>query len=195
MKLIGLTGGIAMGKSTAGEIIRKKGFPVLDTDDIAREVVAPGQPASREIRDSFGEAMFDQGGNLVRGKLAERVFSDETARKQLEGILHPRIRERWLAQAKEWRQSNALLGVVIIPLLFETGAEEHFDAVVCVACSTSSQTQRLKERGLSDEQIARRNAAQLSIDQKIDRSNYVVWTDTTLPIVQEQLDELVKELA
>jgi dephospho-CoA kinase len=143
MKLLGLTGGVGMGKSTCADLLRARHVPVLDTDDLAREVVEPGQPALDEVRRIFGHEVIDAEGRLRRDILARRVFSDSEARKQLEGILHPRIRTLWRAQANAWRDQGRPLGVVAIPLLFETKAETELDAVICVACSPATQLERL----------------------------------------------------
>jgi len=122
------------------------------------------------------------------------VFADENARKQLEGILHPRIRQQWQARAQSWRAQNLSLGAVAIPLLFETGAETQFDSVICVACSSATQLVRLRSRGWSDEQIQQRIAAQWAVDQKIVRSNYVIWTEGSLQIHAAQLDRILQKL-
>ena len=95
----------------------------------------------------------------------------EAGRKKLEAILHPRIRECWLAQIETWRRENCALALVVIPLLFETGAEPHFDKIICAACSPAAQHERLAARGWSAEQIRQRIAAQLPVEQKIARSH------------------------
>src|SRR5579862_4737186 len=130
MKLLGLTGGVGMGKSACAQLLRDRKIPVVDTDDLAREVVEPGQPALLEVCRLFGPEMLDPAGKLRRDVLARRVFSDPEARKQLEAILHPPIRARWRAQAESWRAQKLPLAVVAIPLLFETRAEQELDAVI-----------------------------------------------------------------
>jgi len=191
MKLFGLTGGIGMGKSTCAQLIRARDVPVVDTDDLARTVVEPGQPALAEIRATFGAQMIDKEGHLNRDELARSVFADPAARKRLEGILHPRIRELWRAQAKEWQTQSHPLGVVVIPLLFETGAESELDATVCLACSEATQRQRLSARGWSGEQIDQRIRAQWPIEQKLAKADYVIWTEAGLDVHTEQLDRIL----
>src|SRR5208283_4444591 len=137
MKLCGLTGGMGMGKSTAAGFFSHLGARVVDTDQLARELVLPGQPALAEIQHEFGRNMVAGAGQLKRDKLAELVFSDAGARKKLEAILHPRIRERWQAQVERWRREGRPLALVVIPLLFETAAETCFDKIICVACSAT----------------------------------------------------------
>jgi dephospho-CoA kinase len=185
MKLLGLTGGVGMGKSTAAGFFLPAGARVVDTDEIARELVRPGQPALAEIKKEFGGKMLAADGTLNRAALAEKVFADGAARKKLEAILHPRIRERWQAQVEIWRRENCALAVVIIPLLFETQAENQFEKIICIACSPAAQAERLRARGWTPEQIARRIAAQLPVAQKIVRADFVVWSEG-LPAVHRQ---------
>ncbi len=194
MKVIGLTGGIGMGKSTSAGLLRSRGVPVVDTDDLAREVVEPGQPALAQIRETFGEDIVGPDGKLRRDELARRVFSNPEARKQLEEILHPRIRALWRAQVGMWRAEGKLLAVVVIPLLFETHAETDLDAVVCVACSSTSQKQRLSERGWSTSEATQRIQAQLPTEMKIARSDYLIWTEGDLAVHAEQLARIVLAL-
>src|SRR5579871_5045013 len=132
MKVIGLTGGVGMGKSAAGSLLAQMGVSVVDTDALARELVEPGQPALNEIRDYFGPGVIDPSGRLARAELAQRVFSDPKARERLEAILHPRIRALWLSRIDLWRGQGVELGAILIPLLFETKAADNFDAVICV---------------------------------------------------------------
>ncbi len=187
MKLLGLTGGVGMGKSTVADLLRSLGLPVVDTDQLARELVAPGQPALEEIRTAFGPEVVDETGVLRRDRLAEKVFSDSAARRRLEAILHPRIREQWLAAADVWRVAGKRGGVVVIPLLFETDAQGHFDATICVACTPASQRERLRARGWSNAEIDRRCAAQWPIERKMAAADYVVWTEGDLAATRSQL--------
>ncbi len=177
MKTFGLTGGVGMGKSTAAGFFLSHGVRVADTDEIARQLVQPGQPALAEIQAAFGKTLLASDGTLRRDELARIVFVSEAGRKKLEAILHPRIREHWLAQLESWRTEDCALALVVIPLLFETGAESHFDKVICAACSSAAQHERLAARGWSAEQIRQRIAAQLPVEQKISRSHYVLWTE------------------
>ncbi len=191
MKLFGLTGGVGMGKSTAAGFLLRFGARVVDTDDIAQALVQPGQPARAEIAATFGKEILKAEGALDRAKLARLVFADESARKKLEAILHPRIRECWQAQVESWRQENCAVAVVVIPLLYETQAETHFDKIICVACSPDSQTERLKSRGWTPEQIRQRIAAQLPVAQKIARADFVIWTEGLPENSQRQLAKIL----
>jgi dephospho-CoA kinase len=192
MIVLGLTGGIGMGKSTCAQLLRQRAVPVVDTDDLARRVVEPGQPAQVEIRAAFGSQMFAGDETLRREELARLVFADAAARRRLESILHPRIRELWRAQTVSWRAENHALAVVVIPLLFETGAEKDLDRTLCVACSEVTQRQRLLPRGWTAEQIEQRNRAQLPIEEKLARADYVIWTEGGLEVHAEQLERILK---
>jgi dephospho-CoA kinase len=195
MKLFGLTGGVGMGKSTAERLLRERGVPVVDTDGLARQVVEPGQPALDEIQRAFGPEVIASDGRLLREEMARRVFADPGARQQLEAITHPRIRELWRTQAAAWRAEGKPLAVVAIPLLFEVGAEQEFDAVLCVACTAQTQRQRLRERGWSTEQIKQRVAAQWPIEKKMERADYVVWNEGGLDVLAAQLEKLLQRPA
>ncbi len=180
MKLCGLTGGVGMGKSTAAGFFLRSGVRVVDTDELARRMVQPGQPALAEIQAEFGAHLVSSAGVLDREALARLVFADKAARKKLEAILHPRIRAAWQAQVETWRQDNIALAVVVIPLLFETQAELSFDWLICAACTPAAQHERLLARGWSPDQIRQRIAAQLPVAQKIARSHFVLWTEGSL---------------
>ena len=191
MKVFGLTGGIGMGKSAAAKLLTARNFPVLDTDEIARQIVAPGQPALAEIREKFGPQFITPDGSLDRPKLADLVFRDPAARQQLEAILHPRIRATWTEQLVQLRAEDHPTAIVIIPLLFETAAQTSFDATICLACSVATQHQRLTARGWTPDQIAARNHAQFPVEKKMHLANFVIWTEGNLEIHAAQLRRVI----
>ena len=191
MKTFGLTGGIGMGKSTAAQLLQARGVAVVDTDDLARQVVAPGQPAWREVQGVFGKGIIGPEGELRRNELARLVFSDLDARRKLEAILHPRIQELWSAQLTTWRGEGRTLAVVVIPLLYETQAEAHFDAVICVACTAATQQERLLARGWTAAESAQRIAAQWPVAQKMAQADYVVWTEAGTDVHAQQLGRII----
>jgi dephospho-CoA kinase len=195
MTLLGLTGGVGMGKSTAAGFFHERGARLVDTDQIARELVLPGQPALSEIRMAFGNDLISPEGQLRRDKLANIVFEDSSARKKLEQILHPRIRERWLAQVEIWRNENCSVAIVVIPLLYETDAATHFDKVVCVACSEPSRHERLLARGWTQHQIEARIAAQLPVTDKMARADFVIWSEGDLENHRRQVDCILDRIA
>lgn len=191
MTLFGLTGGIGMGKSTVAGFLSEFGVEFIDTDKVARDVVQPGQPALAEIAAAFGSEIIGADGELRREELAQRVFSDTQARARLEEILHPRIRSIWLQRVEEWRRADKGIGVVVIPLLFETKAERHFNSIICIACSPETQRERLAARGWSAAQIHQRLQAQWPVDKKMARSDYVIWTEGNLSVTKEQLARII----
>jgi dephospho-CoA kinase len=194
MKLCGLTGGVGMGKSTAAGFFLARGVRVVDTDELARQLVRPGQPALAEIQAAFGSHLLTAAGELNRAQLARLVFADAAARKKLEAILHPRIRERWQTQVELWKNEDCPLAMVVIPLLFETQAETCFEKIICVACSPATQRERLSARGWSPEQISQRNAAQWPVEQKIARSHFVLWTEGALASTEQQVARILERL-
>jgi dephospho-CoA kinase len=167
---------------------------VVDTDELARRAVEPGQPALAEVREAFGVEIVGPDGQLRRDELARRVFADPAARQRLEAILHPCIRARWRAQVETWRAQGRPLAVVVIPLLFETRAEAELDATICVACSAAAQHQRLVERGWLPEQIEQRLQAQWPVEKKMTAANYVVWTEAGLDAHAAQIDRILSRL-
>ena len=180
-----------MGKSTTADFLQQHGFLIIDTDLLARELVEPGQPALAEIVRAFGVQMLGADGRLDRDALGRLVFADETSRRRLEEILHPRIRERWQARTRQHRDAGIPAVVVVIPLLFETQAEPAFDLILCVACSAATQKSRLSARGWSQEQIEQRIRAQWPIEKKMELSHYVIWTESGLTLHKAQLDRVL----
>jgi len=190
-RVIGLTGGVGMGKSTAARLLAKRRLPVVDSDDLAREVVAPGQPALEEIAEIFG-AEFIVDGKLDRQRMAGEVFGDDAARARLEAIIHPRVRELWQGRIEQWRANEVPVGVAVIPLLFEVGAETEMDTVVCLACTANTQRDRLRARGWDATQISARIGAQMDIARKMELADHVLWNEGTLDALTAQLQRIVE---
>ena len=180
-----------MGKSAAAAVLIQRGVPVVDADELARKLVAPGEPALAEIAAEFGCEVLASDGSLARPVMAKLVFADDRARRQLEAILHPRIRALWREQVGQWRQSGRGVGSVVVPLLFEVGAEGDFDAIVCVACSAETQRRRLAGRSWSETESARRIAAQWPVERKAAVSDYVVWSEGSLAVLKAQVDRIL----
>ena len=187
---VGLTGGIGAGKSTVADGFRSAGIPVMDTDEIAREQVATGQPALDEIVERFGTGCLNPDGSLNRAGLAQIIFQSNDARRDLEAILHPRIHRVWQGALDTWAASGSRVGVVVIPLLFEKGYPSDFDAIIAVGCSKATQWNRLRARGWSEVEIQSRNAAQWSMTAKLDAAHRVIWNEGTLHCLDAQLRRL-----
>ena len=186
---IGLTGGIASGKSVVADMFADLGVPVIDTDVIAREIVEPGQPALEEIRERFGEHMINAAGNLDRAAMRKEIFANERARSDLEAILHPRI------GAETRRQADAAGGnyqVIVVPLLVSSPLRHFVDRVLVVDCDPSTQIQRLLARDTETAEQARKIlAAQASREERLAIADDIIRNDGDL----EQLRERVIDLA
>lgn len=191
MRLLGITGGIGMGKSTAGQLLHDRGLIVVDTDQLAREASAAGTPGFEEIVSAFGYEVVGSDGQLDRARLAQRVFGDLEARQRLEGILHPRIASSWRSAVLRHREAGHSEMAILIPLLFERGYQDEFSMVVTVACSEASQRARLHSRGWSDSQIQARNQAQMPVFEKMVRARFVVWTEGELEVHRQQWDRIL----
>ena len=176
-----------MGKSTVSRLLKQMGIKCVDSDDLARKVVEPGQPTLEMIRAEFGEGFIGPQGRLDRSGMASLVFDNEEQRKKLEGIIHPLVRDLWLEQVKQWEADQITRGVVIIPLLFEVGVEGEFDRIICIACTGNTQFERLRTRGWKPEQIKARIKSQMDISEKMNRSDYVIWNEGSLDEIKEQL--------
>jgi len=188
MKPLGLTGGIGCGKSTLAELMAKAGWHVIDSDAIAARLMAPGRPNHKNIVSAFGRDILSADGSINRRALADLVFHDSALRQKLNDATHPEIRQAWQAESAQLQQTNPENKiVVVIPLLFETGAEKEFSAVLCVGCSPALQMARLRERGWADEHIERRLHSQWPLDRKIQHSNFVFWNNGSRDSLQSQL--------
>jgi len=182
---IGLTGGIACGKTAVSQIFTQLGIAVIDTDTIARQLVEPGQPALEAIIDAFGSEFLHADGHLNRALLHQRIFSDPKQRQRLEAILHPLIFEQMWAQVK---QVTTIYCVLVIPLLVETQYVNQVDRVLVVDCSISQQQQRLKKRnGLSDERIAQILASQAHRQARLAIAHDVIYNDSDYHQLQSQV--------
>lgn len=174
MKVLGLTGGIGSGKSMVARMFAQLGADVVDADQLAREVVEPGQPALEEIAAAFGEDILLPDGRLNRSKLAGIIFADVGARARLNAITHPRIRERMDAEIAARRSGSGVL-IVDIPLLYENARRATVEAVIVVWVDAETQLRRLQERdGLTLEQARQRIAAQMPLDEKRARADLVI---------------------
>ena len=188
MFLVGLTGGIASGKSTVGDLLENAGARVIDADQVAREVVAPGTKGLALVKAEFGKSVLDAEGSLSRGALAGVVFGDENKRKRLEAILHPLIRERSM---KLFQEASSEIVVYQIPLLVEASVDYPFDLVVTVEAGARQQIERLVEtRGLSEQQASSRVQAQASEQQRVARADVRIDSSNSL----EQLEKDVAAL-
>ena len=185
---IGLTGGVASGKSTVADMFAHLGAVVIDTDQIAREVVMPGQPALGEIEAAFGPELLTADGTLDRRRMRELVFSEPERRHRLESILHPRIRARTLDIAQ---QADGPYQLLVVPLLLETGFGDLVDRVLVVDCPEHEQRQRLLQRdGEDPAQAERMMAAQTSRQARLAVADDVIDNGGPIDATRAQVEKL-----
>lgn len=191
---IGLTGGIACGKSTVSQMFVDRGAVLVDADRVARDVVSPGRPALAAIREAFGDAVFLEDGTLHRKKLGERIFGDESAKRTLESIVHPVIRQELYDRIEYWDKHGAgKLVVFDIPLFFESGYQQVLPEHLVVYVPRHVQLQRLMERdGLSEEAAEARLRAQMDIEEKKRLAESVIDNSGTLAETERQVDEYIR---
>ncbi len=188
---IGLTGGIASGKTTVANYFAGLGVPIIDTDVIAREVVAQGAPALDEIRDVFGDEVFQLGGTLDRRAMRKIVFSDDVKRQQIEDILHPRIRDAVYQRAAE---TDGPYLIIVVPLLFGSPMTDFMDRVLVVDCSEEVQLSRLLARDTENEEQARRIiSSQASREERLSIADDVVQNDGDKEDTRQRVDALHNE--
>jgi len=191
---VGLTGGIASGKSTVSSILRELGAVVIDADALAREVVAKGTPGLSAVVAEFGDGLLTPDGELDRPAMGALVFADESARKRLEAIVHPLVFERIVAL-----EGDAPAGAVVvhdIPLLAESGRAETFDAVVVVEAPADVQVERMvRDRGWSEEDALARIAAQATPEERRAIATHVIENTGTLEDLRQRVTEVFEELS
>lgn len=194
MKVIGLTGGIATGKSSVARLLSERHhIPVLDADEVARQVVAPGTPGLQALIDAFGEDILEPGGSLDRRKLRRHVMSDAAARQHLESITHPRIRQAITDQLAAWAVEGVPLAVVEAALLVETGSWRLYDRLVVVSCSPETQIARVVARdGGSPEEAQAILDAQLPLARKTAVAHHVIHNDGDIDHLAAAVSRLVQ---
>ncbi len=197
VRKVGLTGGIASGKSTVSGMFRDLGVPVIDADVIAREVVAPGSRALGAIVDAFGKEVLTDEKSLNRARLGEIVFSDPAKKKVLERILHPEIiaeQDRRLRDLE--REGRTPVAIVDAAVMIESGSWKRFDSIVVVDCDESQQISRLRQRNAMDEEEAvRRVNAQMPLSEKVKYANHVIDNRGSIDDTRKQVEELKKVLS
>lgn len=185
---IGLTGGIASGKSTVADLFARMGVPIIDTDVIARQVVQLGKPALDEIRAAFGDDVFDAHGQLDRASMRRIIFSDADQREQLESILHPRIRDETISQVIA---AGGPYQIIVVPLLVGSPMLDVIDRVLVVDCDEDTQLARLMERDVETVSQARRIlAAQSSREDRLRIADDVIPNDQDIAETRSQVDDL-----
>jgi dephospho-CoA kinase len=186
---VGLTGGIATGKSTALQHWQQAGAAGIDADELAHQALTPETPTWQEVVATFGDGILNKDRTVNRPKLGDIVFADEQKREALNRIIHPAVGRMWTEKVdKLEREGKAKAVVVSIPLLYEVAVETEFDWVVVVGCSERTQLARLARKGLSARQARARIRAQWPLPAKMERADFVIWNDGVLRVFSEQAD-------
>lgn len=192
--IIGLTGGIASGKSTVARMLFELGLPVIDADQIAREVVEVGEEAYLQIVEKFGEEILQENKTIDRAKLGAVVFNDEEKRKLLNSIVHPAVRKKMLEQKEQYVKKGEKTIVLDIPLLFESNLTHLVDKVVVVYVDDDIQLERLMARnGFSKEEAEARIKAQMPLKEKVAKADAVINNNGTIEQTKEQLLTILKQ--
>lgn len=193
--VVGLTGGIASGKSTVDGMFEDIGIPVICLDKLAHEVVKPGSPALVEIRELFGDRVIAEDGSLDRAAVAELVFQDEKRRKELEAVIHPKVAEEKNRRTLEYFRQGHPIVIVDVPLLYEVKWEKSCDCVIVVYVPRETQEERLTQRdGMSEDEVKKRLDAQFPIEEKRKRADYVIENTGTLDDTRRQVSECAEKL-
>ncbi|OGQ84567.1 MAG: dephospho-CoA kinase [Deltaproteobacteria bacterium RIFCSPLOWO2_12_FULL_60_19] len=196
MKLIGLTGGIASGKTTVAAMLRELGASIINADELAREIVRPGQDAWKEIVAAFGEAVLRDDRTIDRQKLRNLAFKNDLLRKRLESITHPRIRALAKVKAAQFAAQGAEVVVYEAPLFFEANAQVWIRPVILVACDVAVQRQRLRDRdNLTTHEIDRHLAAQMPAGEKRKLADFVIENNGDLDDLRRRVKDVWDKIA
>lgn len=195
MKRLGITGGIASGKSAVAGMLRELGFRVIDADALGHSVMEPGTRAFEEIKREFGEGVIGADGRIDRGKLGAIVFADAEKLKRLNAIVHPRVEEEMVRQFAEWEKSGvADAAFVEAALLVEAGYQKELDGLLVAWCRPEQQMERLLERGLSEVEARRRIAAQMPAEEKLKYATEKIDCSGSMEETRREVGELAGKL-
>ncbi len=195
MKLVGLTGGIATGKSSVASMLSQLGARIIDADELAREIARPGQETWQEIVDAFGREILREDKFIDREKLRKKIFRDTTARKRLESITHPRIRSLAQQRMQQLAAEGAKIVVYMAPLLFENQVHLWLRPVILVACDVATQKRRLQKRdGLSEDEIKQHLQAQMSLEEKRKLADFIIENNGSLEELKKQVQEVWRKI-
>lgn len=192
--IIGLTGSIASGKSTISEMLKEKGYPIIDADLVARVVVEPGTVTLSDIKCIFGKEVMNEDGTLNREALGQLIFHDPAKRKQLNDLMHPAIRAEMLRQRDELFESGEETLIMDIPLLFESRLQHFVDKILVVSVKEEIQLQRLMQRNsLSEEEAKARIQSQLPLSEKEKGADAVIYNNGSIEQSKVQLERILAE--
>jgi dephospho-CoA kinase len=195
VKLVGLTGGIASGKSTVAALLSRLGAAIIDADELARLVVEPGKEAWKEIVDTFGAAVLQQDQTIDRRRLRGVIFNDPQARKRLEAIIHPRVRALAEEKIRDLEAAGSPVIVYEVPLLFEGNLHHWLRPVILVACDPETQRTRLRARDdVTEAEAQRQIDAQMSLGEKRKLADYVIENNGTRDELERQVRAVLEKI-
>jgi len=196
MLIVGLTGGVASGKTTVSQVLKEEGAYIIDADQIARELVQPHKPAWSELIKAFGQEILQEDGSIQRKKLADKVFVDPKQRKLLNQILHPRIKEEMDRRTKEIGEKDPQAIVVIdAPLMVELGDHREMDRLIVVTSTQTQQIERLKDRDRTNtEEALRIVSSQMPLEEKLKFADYVIRNEGSMEKTKKRAKEVYQEL-
>lgn len=192
MYILGLTGGIACGKSSVLQILAEKQIPCLSADAVVHDLLKNNTEVKTQILNAFGEDVL-QDGVIDRKKLGQKVFGNREKLNLLEAILHPKVKSGF----EQWKEQNKDYSLLVyeIPLLFEKNREKDFDGILCISCNENIQRNRIKERdGLSEEEIKNRLDSQMPLEKKEEKSDFVIYNNSDIGQLKKAVEEVLKEL-
>lgn len=196
MKWIGLTGGIACGKSTVSRKLVERSIPIIDADEVAKWVVRPGSPGLKSIQQEFGNEILLPDGSLDRRKLGQRVFGHPEQLQRLEAITHPLIRAEVLLRRQKLEAAQCPFVIYDVPLLFETKSEKQFDAIIVVTCGEQQQRERLRRRNqLTEAEIDARLSSQMPLRFKEQHADFVIENNQDEEHLMREIDRLTSWLS
>ncbi|WP_210468622.1 dephospho-CoA kinase [Sporosarcina sp. 6E9] len=192
--IIGLTGSIASGKSTVSNMLKERGFPIVDADKIARQVVEPGTPVIKKIAEHFGDEILNEDGSLNREKLGERIFKNGEERNKLNAIIHPAIRNEMIRQKEQWISDGAKTVILDIPLLFESKLQSFVEKIIVVSVTPEIQKQRLIARNdLTEREATDRITSQLPMSEKESGADAIIDNNGTVEETKRQVETLLED--
>ncbi|SFJ13340.1 dephospho-CoA kinase [Halobacillus dabanensis] len=192
--VIGLTGSIASGKSTVAKMFREMEIPVIDADQISKDVVEPGQAAYEEIVHHFGETILQEDGRIDRKKLGQIIFADEEQRNQLNSIVHPRVRQEMINRREYYKQKQYAAVVLDIPLLYESNLTDYVEKTLVVYVDENTQLERLMERDQSGEEDAKdRIQSQMPLNKKAGLADAVINNNGSIEESYRQLKDILHD--
>lgn len=192
--IIGLTGSIASGKSTVSQMLKELGYPIVDADLVARQVVEPGSETLEKIKETFGEGVILPDGSLDRKKVGDIIFSDPASRKRLNDIIHPAIRNEMLRQRAAYMAEGQKVVIMDIPLLFESKLQHFVDKILVVSVTEENQLKRLMERNnLSERDALARISSQLPMSVKEEGADAVIYNNGTIEETKWQLNRILEK--